>query len=528
MSGTKSALIFLLSALIVNTIAISIAHPASKTTTTTTTTTTREDFFAIAHQMNTIQTIDHAMAAGANGVEIDLRFDDAGNPTHFHHGHVCDCDCYLSGDIPWICTIPHICSQSTDVVPLLQHLNKFHDSLALIWIDSKTSYLDAPTQASAARKVFDLTQTLLYDKGYKGKILVGSPNAKHYLETFAYLAHHSHFGDRYFFSKDELHNDPLDVLSYLSTLSSRNLIYDDGLTACSPEQFYDQILVAHINKLNGVVSAVFAWTIDSKASFDKYYKLGARGIITNRVVDLVNWTRENDIVLSVPGGDHLHSATSKKVITPACDCSHQNGGCVVSQSAPPFTACQCKSYGYRCTGTVALCADPDLCKRVLDRSKGTSVQMCVEGGGDCDGYEPRCQCQHSSGGCKITTPAQPGTACHCTNKGAWTCKGHFTRCLDPEHQSCKKPDTSVSSCVLGGGNCDAYAPDKCKCEYHSGGCRLSVEAPPHTACQCSYLGAWTCSGYIVMCKDPSSQLCQHPDTSKESCLLGGGDCGAYD
>ena len=37
-----------------------------------------EDFFVIAHQMNTLQSIDHAMAEGANGVEIDLQFDESG------------------------------------------------------------------------------------------------------------------------------------------------------------------------------------------------------------------------------------------------------------------------------------------------------------------------------------------------------------------------------------------------------------------------------------------------------------------
>ena len=85
-------------------------------------------------------------------------------------------------------------------------------------------------------QVYRLTHDLIQKKGYKGKFLVGSPNGKAYLETLAYLSHHSPYKSQYYFSKDELHNDPIAVSKYLSTLSSPNVIYDDGLTACSPEQ----------------------------------------------------------------------------------------------------------------------------------------------------------------------------------------------------------------------------------------------------------------------------------------------------
>ena len=166
-------------------------------------------------------------------------------------------------------------------------------------------------------------------------------------------------------------------------------------------------------------------------------------------------------------------------------------------------------------------------QRNIFTTGGTSVQSCVEGGGDCDGYDSKCDCNYHSGGCTISTAAQPHTACKCKYKGAWTCHGYNTKCLDTTHAKCKAPDNSLASCVLGGGDCDAYQPDKCECSYHSGGCRISTEAPDNTACRCKYAGAWTCTQHVVMCKDVHSPLCAHPDTSKESCMLGGGDCGAY-
>ena len=49
----------------------------------------------------------------------------------------------------------------------------------------------------------------------------------------------------------------------------------------------------------------------------------------------------------------------------------------------------------------------------------------------------------------------------------------------------------------------------------------------HTACYCKYMGAWTCSGHVVRRPDMKSSFCIHPDKSRGSCELGGGDCGAY-
>lgn len=105
----------------------------------------------------------------------------------------------------------------------------------------------------------------------------------------------------------------------------------------------------------------------------------------------------------------------------------------------------------------------------------------------------------------------------------------MTQCLDPRSPKCASQDKDFDSCLLGGGDCGAYdAEDNCDCDYGAGGCRISKAAPKYSACKCSYKGAWTCGGTVAQCLIPNSPKCTAPAKDFDSCILGGGDCGAYD
>lgn len=77
----------------------------------------------------------------------------------------------------------------------------------------------------------------------------------------------------------------------------------------------------------------------------------------------------------------------------------------------------------------------------------------------------------------------------------------------------------------------------CSCDYRQtgtsfllvpkGGCRINTPALPNQACRCRYMGAWTCRGDVTGCSNSNASQCRAPDGSKESCELGGGDCGGY-
>merc|ERR1740124_160555 len=143
---------------------------------------------------------------------------------------------------------------------------------------------------------------------------------------------------------------------------------------------------------------------------------------------------------------------------------------------------------------------------------------------------PPCDCDYHPGGCSISQAAPAGQACKCSYSGGWTCSGDNWLCSDPNSPLCATPDYSVASCLLGGGDCGGYSgASDCDCDYYShgffsgGGCLIPQAAPAYSACDCSYLGGYTCGGDVVRCHDEGSSRCASPDMSKASCQLGGGD-----
>jgi len=66
----------------------------------------------------------------------------------------------------------------------------------------------------------------------------------------------------------------------------------------------------------------------------------------------------------------------------------------------------------------------------------------------------------------------------------------------------------------------------CDCNYHPGGCKIVIAAPANNKCKCIYQGFWTCTGLAKAC-NKWQRMCRDPDTSKDSCVYGGGDCGGY-
>ena len=75
-----------------------------------------------------------------------------------------------------------------------------------------------------------------------------------------------------------------------------------------------------------------------------------------------------------------------------------------------------------------------------------------------------------------------------------------------------------------------YQQGGCDCSYNwrffGGGCYISNAADQNFACQCSYVGFWTCSGSQVRCNS-NNAICANPDLSHLACLEGQGDCGGY-
>lgn len=70
---------------------------------------------------------------------------------------------------------------------------------------------------------------------------------------------------------------------------------------------------------------------------------------------------------------------------------------------------------------------------------------------------------------------------------------------------------------------------KCDCNYGRKGCVIDKNepAPPNWACKCETTLPRTCTGSVVVCKDPGSKECLDPGTDEASCKQGRGNCEGY-
>ena len=501
--------------------------------------------------VNTKHAVNWALGQGANAVEVDLAFTSAGELQEFFHsepGEGCDCTCKCPAPLWGLCRLypSHVCSVLIEDVSsgspckaketvnaLLQHLAS-KSELALVVFDSKIDADELGTDAmqAAGRNIIRALNTQLFGSNFQGKVIIGSPkiNTFSYLEAAAGEARTSQYKSRLYYTIDLEKNNIVDTLRKLHTLPTSNIVYGTGISSCAPRWLIDDstLELALMNKASGVVGMSYIWTLDRTSSM-KHYLPYVQGLMTNYPGDLDDVLREAGIKLATPSST-IPAATSSSVITSTsdlkCDCDYHPGGCSISRTAPKGLACKCIYKGlWTCGGEVSQCLDNN---NYYCKNPDQSVHSCLQGNGDCEGYKTAtCDCDYHPGGCSISKTPPPNTACRCVYKGFWTCGGDITRCRDFDSPYCKNPDTSVNTCIMGGGDCDGYKAAKCDCDYHPGGCSISLVAPANTACKCIYKGAWTCGGEVVRCLDSNSQYCKTPDKSVQSCFQGNGDCEGY-
>ena len=155
-----------------------------------------------------------------------------------------------------------------------------------------------------------------------------------------------------------------------------------------------------------------------------------------------------------------------------CKCDWFGTNCKISVPASENMACKCtapKAIGIfptTCTGEEVECANPGnkYCKH-----PDTSFLSCLQGQGDCYGYERKtthnqqgCECGFrkpngiwAAGGCIITNRSPANFACRCQYT-FYTCYGYVELCQDETNPKCKNPDDGPLSCKEGGGDCNGY------------------------------------------------------------------------
>ena len=430
---------------------------------------------------NTRNSVNWALDKGANAVEIDLTFDtSSGLPIVFRHsvgGEPCDCTCLCPAPVWGLCKLLYPnsvcakllddvsgispCRAETSVTTMLNFLAS-KSRIALIVIDSKIDRdnMHENKMKIAGEMVVSHLITNLFEKGYGGKVIIGSPkiNTSPYLKAAADAVNGSQYQSRVYFTIDlELDNIEA-TLREMHTLPTRNIVYGTGISPCSPKYIKDSTMKkAAMNKAKGVTGLTYLWTVDAKSTILRNLPY-IQGVLSNYPGMVEKILRDYGIKLATQSST-ISLAISTNVQTNSadvrCDCDYHPGVCTISRPAPAGMACHCVYKGFwTCGGIVYRCRNPN--SRYCS-NPDYSVHSCLLVDGDCEGYKTAtCDCDYHRGGCTISQVPPKNTACYCSYKGFWTCGGSITKCKNFDSGYCSNPDSSIHTCRLGGGDCGGY------------------------------------------------------------------------
>jgi glycerophosphoryl diester phosphodiesterase len=253
--------------------------------------------WVIVHMANGEKAVRWAAGSGANGIEADLQFDKDGKPTVFKHGGSCDCTCVKYG----VCKqLESKCATSTPAEILLKAIAAEHEAIGLVIIDSK---VDQNLEA-AGKNVIRLLETALFsNEAFKGVVIVSVSRGKElaYLQAAATAAaQNEQLAKRIYFAIDG-QTDVKKVLKKLTTLSSANIVFGTGITACMFGNFETPIAQAALNESKGVIGFVYIWTIDNRDSAFSYLRAGANGVMTNSPAPMIEFLKKKGYTLAIPG-----------------------------------------------------------------------------------------------------------------------------------------------------------------------------------------------------------------------------------
>lgn len=290
-------------------------------------------YYNIAHAINHSKYIDWAVQEGANAIEADLRFSDSGEVVKFQHGAPCECKFLrFLGKLPRVIwNETDICRQMVKVDPLfipdpkkgkVERIRSGDDaclvhetapsfmntlarnpSIALFIVDSKVgdSVADNDTaKAAAGNNVIATLIEELFEKDYKGNVIVGVDKASHqaYIKAAAAAARGTKYEDRIYFSFDEtgvlrgwitgvqkwLLGSPVErTIELLHRLAPDKGVYGNGISANLEVigGLTDTFRAGVAAERGGRLRMNYIWTLDARNPMDHYLSLGVRGIMTN-------------------------------------------------------------------------------------------------------------------------------------------------------------------------------------------------------------------------------------------------------
>jgi hypothetical protein len=364
----------------------------------------------------------------------------------------------------------------------LRNLQTNVTGVILLVIHTSWSRLDSPeSQQYCGLLLKKLLAKELFGRGYKGEVLITTPDfhGDPFLKVSSEDVNHE-YAAKTFIGYSKASEIEINAVRRIRSISSRVGVFGpDVIYSIATGALYED---ARVVSVNGVMEI-----LDSPDEVIRATQLGADLVFTRKPNVVVKALRSIDrSVPKIPGQD-------LPPMTPAYLLASQ-------RSAGGFHPDECK-----CTYFYDDRDDKD--------------------GGRVDG-------------CAIVVAPPPGRACYCErvrshNSLLNVCKGRVILCPKLKSVYCHEPDTAISTCEFGGGDCLGYnywaGHGNCACSYRRGGCVISKPAPAHGACKCVLKGPLMCDGIVTFCKNPASDQCIKPDTSLSACLGGGAysNCNGY-
>jgi hypothetical protein len=265
--------------------------------------------YNIAHMVNTNDSVDWAVAQGANGLEMDIHFDTTtGEPKEFRHGGICDCSCQVSPASDHVCAhLGNSCEAKSDAVNHLNHIAT-KQGIGFVYMDSKVDKdkLSSSVQTLAGKAMVKKLESALFDKGYQGVALISAPGSDYvdYLKGAVEQAKTSRYQDRLYFGIDMDNGGKSGAEGTISKLQSNlgdvRLIYGSGMSSCIPSTFYSETTAGVSAQAAGKVHQTNIWSIDLESTIQLYAGIGARGLLTNRPGVQLKVIKEKGLTLATP------------------------------------------------------------------------------------------------------------------------------------------------------------------------------------------------------------------------------------
>lgn len=259
--------------------------------------------YNIGHMANDIPQANQFLADGANGLEVDVRFDGNGKPNRLYHG--VPCDCFRN------------CVKSSDLMPFLSHMRErstpgsptYTEKLALLFLDLKLKDVDdhkAPLYAAGDAVAATIIENIYLNGTGNSSlwILVGIPSTRQapavegFRDAFKRLGQQSLFQRVGFEVSDEQNMDEVQQM-FRGLQIERNIWQGDGITNCVAGRTDARLRRAITKRDNPTgewvrVDKVYRWTIDTKTAMRHTLRLGVDGIMTNDPDDVLKVSRESE------------------------------------------------------------------------------------------------------------------------------------------------------------------------------------------------------------------------------------------